>query len=44
MKVNVYGSDGKPFNEEQKIFSFEELADMVSSRYQLESEFDVLNG
>ena len=44
MKVNVYGSDGKPFNEEQKIFSFEELADMVSNRYQLESEFDVLNG
>ena len=44
MKVNVYGSDGKPFNEEQEIFSFEELADMVSNRYQLESEFDVLNG
>lgn len=44
MKVNVYGSDGKPFNEEQKIFSFEELADMVSNRYQLESEFGVLNG
>ena len=44
MKVNVYGSDGTPFNEEQEIFSFEELADMVSNRYQLESEFDVLNG
>lgn len=44
MKVNVYDYDGKPFNEEQEIFSFEELADMVSSRYQLESEFDVLNG
>lgn len=44
MKVNVYDYDGKPFNEEQEIFSFEELADMVSNRYQLESEFDVLNG
>lgn len=44
MKVNVYDSDGKPFNKEQEIFSFEELADMVSNRYQLESEFDVLNG
>ena len=42
MKVNVYDYDGKPFNEEQEIFSFEELADMVSNRYQLESEFDVL--
>lgn len=44
MKVNVYDYDGKPFNEEQEIFSFEELADMVSNRYQLESEFDVLKG
>ena len=44
MKVNVYDYDGKPFNEEQEIFSFEELADMVSNRYQLESDFDVLNG
>lgn len=40
MRVNVYGSDGKPFDDEHEIVTFEELVDFVNNRYQLDSDMD----